>query len=95
MDDIAIKVAEVDHRSRSNTHRIDKLEERQDHLDRLVATVATLASEQCNIKDDVKEIKADVKCLNDRPAKRWDAVIAAIIAGVVGYLIGVVLRGGA
>lgn len=56
---------------------------RQDNLDRLLSSVATLATEQEHIKNDVTEIKADVKGLTERPAKRWDAVIAAIITGVV------------
>ena len=95
MEDIAVKVAEVDHRTRSNTHRIDKLEERQDNLDKLVSTVATLAAEQGHIKEDVTEIKTDVKALTERPGKRWDAVVAAIISAVVGVVVGLLLRGGA
>lgn len=95
MEDIAVRVTEVDQRTKSNTHRIDKLEERQDNLDRLVASVSLLASEQEHIKDDVTEIKADVKALTEKPGKRWDAVVAAIITGVVAFVLGMVLRGGA
>ena len=35
-EDIAVKVAEIEQRSKSNTHRLDKVEERQDNLDKLV-----------------------------------------------------------
>ena len=34
-EDIAVKVAEIEQRSKSNTHRLDKVEERQDNLDKL------------------------------------------------------------
>ena len=91
MEDIAVKVTEVDQRTKSNTHRIDKLEERQDNLDRLVSSVATLATEQEHIKDDVTEIKTDVKALTEKPAKRWESVVEKIVllvvAGVVGFLL--------
>ena len=91
MEDIAVKVTEVDQRAKSNAHRIDKLEERQDNLDRLVSSVATLATEQEHIKDDVTEIKTDVKALTEKPAKRWESVVEKIVllvvAGVVGFLL--------
>lgn len=94
MEDMAVKVAEVEQRSKSNTHRLDKIEERQDNLDRLVSSVAALANEQEHIKDDVTEIKTDVKSLTEKPAKRWDAVVGAIITGIVGFVIAWVLHGG-
>lgn len=55
MEDIAVKVVEIDQRSKSNTHRLDKVEERQDNLDKLVSSVSALANEQEHIKEDVTE----------------------------------------
>lgn len=91
MEDLAVKVAEVDQRTKSNTHRIDKLEERQDNLDRLVSSVASLATEQEHIKDDVTEIKTDVKALTEKPVKRWDGIVDkliwAVLAAGLGFLL--------
>ena len=91
MEDIAVRVAEVDQRGKSDTHRIDKLEVRQDHLDRLVASVTQLATEQEHIKGDVAEIKADVKTLAEKPGKRWESVVEKVImlvlAGIVGWVL--------
>ena len=94
MEDIAVKVTEIDQRSKSNTHRLDKVEERQDNLDKLVSSVSALANEQEHIKEDVTEIKTDVKSLTERPAKRWDSVVGAIITGVVSFIVAWVLKGG-
>ncbi len=89
-EDLAVRVAEIDQRSKSNTHRLDKMELRQDNLDKLVASVTALANEQEHIKADVTEIKADVKSLTEKPGKRWEAVVEKVImlvvAGVVGYV---------
>ena len=93
MEDIAVKVAEIDQRSKSNTHRLDKVEERQDNLDKLVSSVSALANEQEHIKEDVTEIKTDVKSLTERPGKRW-GIVGAIITGVVSFIVAWVLKGG-
>ena len=94
MEDIAVKVAEIDQRSKSNTHRLDKVEERQDNLDKLVSSVSALANEQEHIKEDVTEIKTDVKSLTERPGERWDSIVGAIITGVVSFIVAWVLKGG-
>lgn len=91
-EELAIKLEGVDSRGRSNTHRIDKMEERQDNMEQLVSSVALLATEQEHIKGDVTEIKADVKTLAEKPGKRWDAlvgvIISALAAGMVGFILG-------
>lgn len=89
--DYAVKLTEVDSRSKSNTHRIDKIEKKQDDLNEIVTSVGLLAKEQKYVKRDVAEIKDNVKVLTDKPAKRWDSlmekVIALVVAGVGGFLL--------
>lgn len=77
--EIATKLTEVDQRAKSNTHRLEKVEERQDNLDALVTSVATLATEQEHIKEDVTEIKCDVKTLTSKSGKRWDELVDKLI----------------
>lgn len=76
-------------RSKSNTHRIDKLEEQQKQLSDLVSAVAVLAERQNQIGDDVNSIKREIKVLAEKPAKRWDSIvdkiISTIIAAIMGY----------
>lgn len=85
------RLTDVEATCRSNTHRIDDLEKRQDNLDELVSTVEVLAVREENVESDVKEIKSDVKDLASKPAKRWDSVvdkiIMIIVAAVVGYIL--------
>ena len=76
-------------RSKSNTHRIDKLEEQQRQFNDLVSSVAVLAEKQSQIGDDVNSIKRELKSLAEKPAKRWDGIvdkiISTIIAAIMGY----------
>lgn len=59
-------LAAVEQKIKSNRYRLDKVEARQDNLDALITSVATLATEQEHMKKDVTEIKFDVKCLTER-----------------------------
>ena len=81
----------VEDRSKSNQHRIEELEKRQDNLDELVSTVKVLAIREENVENDVKEIKSDVKALNEKPAKKWDGLVDKIILTIAAALIGFLL----
>ena len=80
---------------KSAHHRIDDVEEKQDNLAELVSTVKVLADREARVEDDVTVIKTDVKELKEKPIKRYDTVITAILTavcgGVVGYLLSFVL----
>lgn len=90
--DIEHRLTEVEGRSKSNTHRLDELERRQDNLDDLVSTVKVLAVREEAVENDVKEIKNDVKSLTSKPGKRWDSIVDkavwAILAAVIAFLLG-------
>jgi len=90
--DIEHRLTEVEDRSKSNTKRLDEMEERQSSLQSLATSVAVLANREERVEKDVKEIKADVKTLTDKPGKRWDAIVDklvwAVLAAVVAFLLG-------
>ena len=85
------RLTEIEERSKSNSHRIDNLEKRQDNLDELVGTVKVLAVREENVETDVKEIKSDVKRLTGKSGKLWDGMVEKIIMLVVAAVIGFVL----
>lgn len=85
------RLTDVEARSKSNSHRLDNMEKRQDDLDELVSTVKVLAVREENVESDVKEIKNDVKSLTSKPAKRWDNLINQIITILVAAVAGFIL----
>ena len=89
--DIEHRLTEVEGRSKSNTHRLDDLERRQDNLDDLVSTVKVLAVREEQVENDVKEIKNDVKSLTSKPGQRWDSLIDKIIWAVAGAVLAFVM----
>lgn len=86
-EDLAVQLAEVDSRCKSNTHRIDSLEKTTDSIHELAQSVAVMAEGQKHITKDVAEIKTDVQELKSVPKKRWEQVIDKVFFGVVGALI--------
>lgn len=87
------EIALIDARSKSNTHRIDELQEHQTALDKLATSVEVLATKQETVEGDVKEIKEDVKTMTGKAGKRWEALIDKLIAALAGAFIAWLLSG--
>ncbi len=93
-EEMAVKLTEVDARSKSNTHRINELAGQIDAVNRLAAAVEVMATEQkhqttamAEIKADVAKLDAKVETIEQKPAKRWDGMVEKIIYGIVGALV--------
>ena len=93
MDEVQMeqRLTAVEQRCKSNGHRIDKMEERQEALDKLATSVALMTQEQKDIKDDISEVKKDVKSLTSLPAKRWNDVVEKIVWLVIGGAVAALL----
>ena len=85
------RLTEVEERSKSNKHRLDKVEQTQSNLSKLVNTVGILAIKEEAIESTVKEIKSDVKSLAGKPGQRWEKLIETAITVAVSALVGFLL----
>ena len=93
-EEMAVKLTEVDARSKSTTHRINELAGQIDAVNRLATAVEVMATEQkhqttamAEIKADVAKLDAKVETIEQKPAKRWDGMVEKIIYGIVGALV--------
>lgn len=92
MDDgIQAKIAEIEARSKSNTHRINDLEEDNRALHTLATSVEVLATKQETIEANISEIKDDVKSLKAIPGGKWESLVKATVTAIVGALVGFAL----
>lgn len=88
MDDgLQAKIVEIDQRSKSNTHRINDLEEDNRALHQLATSVEVLATKQETIEANVSEIKDDVKSLKAIPGGKWEALVKTILTALAGGLV--------
>lgn len=85
------RLTEVEERTKTCFRRIDDLEKRQDNLDELVGTVKELAIREEKVEENVKEIKADVKTLTNKPAENWHEIVKTLIGVIVAAIAGFVL----
>lgn len=92
-EEIAVKLQKTDDRSLRNEGRIKKLEQDQKALLDLTASVRELANEQGNMKDDIGEIKADVKALTGASGRRWDALVDKLLFAAAGAVIAWIVAG--
>ena len=81
----------MEHRVTELETRVDIMEGRQDNLDKLVTSVASMTKEQEHIKADVNEIKTNVKELTAKSGRRWDdlvdKIVWALLAAVITFFL--------
>jgi seryl-tRNA synthetase len=85
------RLTEVEAKAKSNAHRLDEVEKKQDDLSELVGTVKVLATKEAMVEADVKEIKNDVKLLTNKPAKKWELIVTESIKILVAAVFGFIL----
>ena len=76
------RAPESENEARSRAH--ETIYARLVELERGMATVTT---QYTNIASQLATISADLNAIKDKPGKRWEAVIASLLTGVVGYLL--------
>lgn len=90
-DDQLKMLVETDQRSKSNTHRIDKLEEQYEVLNRLSTSVEVMATKLDAMNTSVQHVASQVCEQAAKPGKRWEAIVEKAlllaVAAVVGYVL--------
>ena len=93
-EQLAIKLQETTDRSLRNEGRIKKLEGEHETLQQLATSVAVMAEQMKTMNSNVNSLACKVEHLEEKPGKRWDAIVdkaiwaalAAIIAFVLGRI---------
>ena len=98
LEELVVRLAEVEARSKSNTHRLDEMDWKVDTLQRLTTAVEVMAAEQRHQSETMAEIKSDVTVLGQKvdvierkPGKRWEGIIEktiwAVCAAIITFLL--------
>lgn len=91
-DQLAVKLQETTDRSVRNEGRIKKLERETGALHELATSMAVMAEKQGAISDNVDKLNEKVDTLEEKPGKRWEAivdkVIWAVLAAVIAFILG-------
>jgi archaellum component FlaC len=84
----AAAIARMEEQIKNLDRRMGNLEKLTESVQSLALSVQQLATQQSSTESDVEALTAEVSEIRDKPAKRWDAIVAALIAGLVGAGIG-------
>lgn len=85
------RLTAVEDRSKSNQHRLDLMEKRQDDLEELTTTVKVLAVREENVENTVKKIDNKLETLTSKPGQRWEKIVETIITVAVSAFVGFLL----
>lgn len=89
--DLEHRVTENEQRSKSNTRRIEKLEESTEAINRMAISIEKMAMKQETMNGNLNELRTDVETLKAEPGKRWKFVIEKtlyfVVAAVVGFFL--------
>lgn len=92
LEQLAVKLQQTDDRSLRNEGRIKKLERETGALHELATSMAVMAEKQGAISDNVDRLNDKVDAIEEKPGKRWDAivdkVIWAVLAAVIAFILG-------
>ena len=91
----AITMAEIGERLGVMEQKISDIVRRLDNMEDMTASIHEMAISITRLTDSteamkkhVERISSDVDELKTKPARRWEAVVAALIAGIVGAFVG-------
>lgn len=82
--DMEHRMTAVEDRSKSNTLRLNRLEENTAVLNRLATAVEVMATKQDTMGESVDRLEGKVDALENKPAQRWDKLISSLIGAMAG-----------
>lgn len=85
------RVQAIEDRSKSNTKRLDKLEETTAAINDLATSMKVMVTKQDAMNASVSKLTTDVETLKAEPGKRWKFVIEKAIYFVVAAVVGFIL----
>lgn len=85
------RLTEVEERSKSNSHRLDKLEESTEAINRLATSMEIMAERQEQTVETIDKLDRKVTALEEKPARRWDGLVDKIVWAIAAAFVGFIL----
>ena len=85
--DMEHRITSLEDRCKSNTHRLDKLEESTTVLNRLATAVEVMATKQDTMGESVDRLETKMDSLEAKPGKRWEGLIDKILLVLAGAFV--------
>lgn len=86
-------VKRIDAEDNRQNKRIEIIEAKQAQISELVASVQVLAVNVENIAKEINKQSQRLDEIEGIPKKRWETIVAALIAGIVGFVLNAIISG--
>lgn len=83
----------IDEENNRQNHRLSVLETGQAQISELVSSVKVLAVNMETMSKELSKQGERLAVIEEKPAKRWETVIACIITGILGFALNAMLSG--
>ena len=81
-EDIIKAITETEQRSKSNSHRIQNLEQNAKLMGKMVTAIEVLATQQRTVAEQVEKIDCKVSKIEQSPIKKVSAIVGYILAAL-------------
>lgn len=85
------RLAKVEEKVKINSNRLNEHEQKIEKLSDVYVALTKVNDKVENVENDVSEMKADIKVIKDKPAKRFENIVDTILKTVVGAIAGAVI----
>ena len=62
------------------------MQKRVDHIEELVESVRNMTVEMQHMREDINKMTGQISDIEQRPAKRWDSLVLAVLGAFTGGL---------
>ena len=93
MQDLGTALARQEEQIKGLARRMDNLEKLTESVNTLAKSVERLTVQQAVTDTQIKTLTGDVDDLKEKPAKRWETVVASIISALIGAGVALLIKG--
>ena len=92
LQEIGQAIARQEEQIKGLARRMDNLEKLTESVNKLAISVERLTSQQQTTETRVESLTAEVSEIRDKPGKRWDTAVAAVISALIGAGIALLIK---
>ena len=91
--EIVTALARQEEQIKGLARRMDNLEKLTESVNKLAISVERLTAQQAATDTQIETLTGDVNELKEKPSKRWDLVVTALITAIISAGITLLIKG--
>ena len=93
MQEIGQAMVRQEEQIKGLARRMDNLEKLTESVNKLALSVERLTNQQATTETQISTLTGDVNELKEKPGKRWDLVVTALITAIISAGITLLIKG--